>query len=323
MDRFTDNLGNNRRIEGYHLIGTNKKILLTVVFLAVVLSAFYLRQGQETKTEASGSGEFIRLHVVANSDSLFDQDLKRKVRDAIIQSVAPGFLVIDDIASARDIARNNLDLIQEIADREVRTAGKEYPVSVELACFPFPTKHYGPFILPAGDYEAVRVVIGEGGGTNWWCVLFPPLCFVDLTRSAAAVNPYSNGGLATITPEPGANMPGTPMAGVPVPGAAFDGGKTGSCRGSCFNTGSGFNTWEGSRSASGSGALDDTGFASSFGCGGNRGTVFDPAAPCPVPLSEKYQCLHSVQAIPETTGDTGVRVVFSFRILEFFRSLKG
>ena len=216
------------------MTGTNKKILLTIiVFLVVLLSAFYLRQEQDTKTEVSGSGEFIRLHVVANSDSLFDQDLKRKVRDAIVQDVAPGFLAIDDIASARDIARNNLDLIQETADREVRTAGREYPVRVELACFPFPTKHYGPFILPAGEYEAVRVVIGEGGGTNWWCVLFPPLCFVDLTRNAAAVNPYSNGGQVPITPEPGAAMPG-----------AYWKAETGSDRGNGFNPGSGFNTWK-------------------------------------------------------------------------------
>jgi stage II sporulation protein R len=254
-------------------------------------------------------------NVVANSDSLFDQDLKRKVRDAIVQDVAPGFLAIDDIASARDIARNNLDLIQETADREVRTAGREYPVRVELACFPFPTKHYGPFILPAGEYEAVRVVIGEGGGTNWWCVLFPPLCFVDLTRNAAAVNPYSNGGQVPITPEPGAAMPG----------AVLEGGKTGSDRGNGFNPGSGFNTWKGSGSGTlnGSGPFDDTGFVSSFGFGGNRGTVFDPAAPCPVPLSEEEECLLSGQAIPETIEDTGVRVVFSCRILEFFRSLKG
>jgi stage II sporulation protein R len=316
LERFTDNHGNYSRIGGEHLTGTNKKILLTIiVFLVVLLSAFYLRQEQDTKTEVSGSGEFIRLHVVANSDSLFDQDLKRKVRDAIVQDVAPGFLAIDDIASARDIARNNLDLIQETADREVRTAGREYPVRVELACFPFPTKHYGPFILPAGEYEAVRVVIGEGGGTNWWCVLFPPLCFVDLTRNAAAVNPYSNGGQVPITPEPGAAMPG----------AVLEGGKTGSDRGNGFNPGSGFNTWKGSGSGTlnGSGPFDDTGFVSSFGFGGNRGTVFDPAAPCPVPLSEEEECLLSGQAIPETIEDTGVRVVFSCRILEFFRSLKG
>lgn len=311
------------------MIRTNKKIFITlftmVIFLVVMLSAFYLRQGQETKTGASGSGDFIRLHVVANSDSLFDQDLKRKVRDAIVQDVAPVFLAIDDIASARDIARNNLDLIQETAEREVRSAGKEYPVRVELACFPFPTKHYGAFILPAGEYEAVRVVIGAGGGTNWWCVLFPPLCFVDLTRNAAAVNPYSNGGQGTITPEPVAAMPGTPMAGAPLPGAAPDGGKTGSDRGSCFNPGSGFNTWEGPLSSSGSasGALEGSGFVSSFDFGGTRGAVFDPAAPCPDPLSGKEECLHSGQAIPETTGNTGIRLVFSFRILEFIRSLKG
>jgi len=308
------------------LSGINKKILLTmVIFLAVILSTFYLRQGQESKTVASGSGEFIRLHVVANSDSQFDQDLKRRVRDAIVRDVAHVFLAIDDIASARDIARNNLDLIQETAEREVRAAGKEYPVRVELACFPFPTKHYGPFILPAGDYEAVQVVIGEGGGTNWWCVLFPPLCFVDLTRSVAAVNPYSEGEQGTVTPEPGTAMPGTPVAGIPQPGTALDGGKTGSDRDSCINPASGINTRKdpGSSSGSANSTLEGSDFVSSFGFGGTRGTTLEPAAPCPDPLSGTAERLHTGQAIAESTGNKGVRVVFSFWILEFIRSLKG
>lgn len=124
----------------------------------------------------------IRLHVVSNSDSSEDQELKRKVRDEIVTAVGPAFTEAEDVGSARAIAEANLDNIQQIAAGKIRSEGKDYPVKVELNSFSFPTKHYGPFILPAGDYEAVRVTIGTGSGANWWCVLFPPLCFVDMTR---------------------------------------------------------------------------------------------------------------------------------------------
>lgn len=136
------------------------------------------------ETPAAGAS-LIRLHVLANSDSAADQELKRKVRDEIIEAIAPEFLPSGDIDSARLTALNNLDRIELIASRVIKAEGMNYPVTAELGTFPFPTKHYGAFILPAGEYEAVRVVIGSGGGTNWWCVLFPPLCFVDMTRYAA------------------------------------------------------------------------------------------------------------------------------------------
>lgn len=135
------------------------------------------------ETEVANTG-LIRLHVLANSDSRADQELKRKVRDEIIRVMAPEFLAAKDIDSARQIARNSLDRIELIAGSAIKAEGKDYPVTAELNTFPFPTKHYGAFILPAGDYEAVKVVIGSGAGTNWWCVLFPPLCFVDMTRAA-------------------------------------------------------------------------------------------------------------------------------------------
>lgn len=137
-----------------------------------------------SETSQAGAG-FIRLHVLANSDSEDDQVLKCKVRDEIIHAMAPEFLASGDIDSARQTARDNLSRIESIAKNVIQEEGRDYPVTAQLDTYPFPTKHYGAFILPAGEYEAVRVVIGNGGGTNWWCVLFPPLCFVDMTRYAA------------------------------------------------------------------------------------------------------------------------------------------
>lgn len=129
----------------------------------------------------------IRIHVLANSDSPTDQALKLRVRDAVVQQTAPLFQEARTVEEAREVARANLGSIREVAEREVRAAGKDYPVTVSMGCYHFPARTYhlssGDITLPAGDYEAVRVVLGRGEGANWWCVLFPPLCFVELQPS--------------------------------------------------------------------------------------------------------------------------------------------
>ena len=81
--------------------------------------------------------------------------------------------------------KSNLENIEMIARKVIKSEGKDYKVTAKLGKFPFPIKNYGCITLPAGDYEALRVVIGKGDGANWWCVLFPPLCFVDITHTRA------------------------------------------------------------------------------------------------------------------------------------------
>lgn len=124
----------------------------------------------------------IRLHVVANSDSQEDQELKRDVRDVIIEYMKEELKNSKNIEETNNIIRRNLTKIEALAEKEIKRQGKEYNVKVMLGNYPFPTKSYGDVTLPAGYYQALKVVIGKGEGANWWCVLFPPLCFVDATH---------------------------------------------------------------------------------------------------------------------------------------------
>ncbi|SHI59319.1 stage II sporulation protein R [Desulfofundulus thermosubterraneus] len=136
----------------------------------------------------------IRFHVIANSNSPADQALKFRVRDVLVQSMTPRFQQARDIEEARIIARTYLDYMEQLARQAIRDAGADYPVTVSLGHYRFPAKTYHvananpgrvhDLTLPAGEYEAVRVVIGRGAGANWWCVLFPPLCFVDVQNAA-------------------------------------------------------------------------------------------------------------------------------------------
>ena len=139
---------------------------------------------------AVASGDYtkagiVRLHVLANSDTEEDQALKRMVRDAVIDYLKPYMLTCADRPEAEEILRQQMPVIQDIAQRVVRSNGFDYTVQVELGQHLFPVKTYGNLALPAGNYQALRVLIGEAEGQNWWCVLFPPLCLVDATNSLA------------------------------------------------------------------------------------------------------------------------------------------
>lgn len=127
----------------------------------------------------------VRLHVLANSDTEDDQALKRRVRDAVIEYLKPYMLNSPNRVQAERIIAEKLPAIQEIAQQVVRGNNFGYPVRVELGPNLFPTKTYGDLALPAGNYQALRILIGEAEGQNWWCVLFPPLCFVEVTNSLA------------------------------------------------------------------------------------------------------------------------------------------
>ena len=124
------------------------------------------------------SKNVFRLHVIANSDSSEDQNLKYIVRDAVLEYVNS---TINATSKEELISTLDLDKINNVARQTVLENGYDYDVSVEIGNFFFPTKTYGDISFPEGNYDALRVKLGNASGKNWWCVMFPPLCFVDVS----------------------------------------------------------------------------------------------------------------------------------------------
>lgn len=159
------------------------KISIALVLL-VVLVLWMVSYTYAEDVNAGLSQNLVRLHVIANSDSSSDQALKLKVRDAIIDLMKDKLAASKDISETRTIINDNLKNIEEVSKAVIKQNNSDYSVKATLGNYAFPTKTYGDIALPAGEYQALRVVIGEGVGANWWCVLFPPLCFVDATHGA-------------------------------------------------------------------------------------------------------------------------------------------
>jgi len=155
-----------------------KKLVFTLcISFFISISLAYSMQ----KTENALSSGVIRLHVRANSDTEADQSLKLKVRDRIIKECSYLFKDNKKIENARAEILKNTDKIEKIARNEILKNGYNYPVKINFGKSDFPIKVYKNITLPAGTYEALTVEIGSAEGQNWWCVLFPPLCFVDET----------------------------------------------------------------------------------------------------------------------------------------------
>ena len=155
----------------------NSLILLFLLFLYVAISAFSYANAVSSDIEKS----VFRLHVLANSDSKEDQTLKYEVRDALIEYMNTLCINVEKKEEAMQIASSHQEEFKQIAEKVIKEKGYTYPVSVEIGNFSFPTKNYGDVSLPAGYYDALRVKIGEAQGQNWWCVMFPPLCFVNVS----------------------------------------------------------------------------------------------------------------------------------------------
>lgn len=137
--------------------------------------------------------ESIRLRIIANSDAIQDQWLKREVRDAIIAQVNLWVKEMPSIEQARAQVAARLPELEQLVAQTIQERGFHYGAEVLFGQVEFPTKRYGRYVYPAGKYEALLVKLGEAKGQNWWCVLFPPLCFIDISNGdvAAQAEPAS------------------------------------------------------------------------------------------------------------------------------------
>jgi len=158
----------------------NFKFIIMLILL-FILYIFLCASSYATQVTSNISDSVFRLHVLANSDSEEDQNLKYIVRNSLLDYMN---LLAKDITSKEEIielANLHKEDFYNIAINTIRQQGYDYDVKINIGNFAFPSKTYGDITLPAGDYDALRVEIGEAEGQNWWCVMFPPLCFVDVS----------------------------------------------------------------------------------------------------------------------------------------------
>ena len=160
-----------------------KRILISVSILIVMILAITVVIGNEIRKIDACTYDYreklIRFHVIANSDSEDDQELKLKVRDAVIAYLEPKLEKSSSIEESEEIIKGEYKNLEKISKNIIDENGYTYNVAIGLKYSNFPAKQYSSVVLPAGEYKALKIVIGEGKGKNWWCVMFPPLCFVD------------------------------------------------------------------------------------------------------------------------------------------------
>ncbi|MFR2533917.1 MAG: stage II sporulation protein R [Clostridia bacterium] len=155
----------------------NALILIILLFFYIAISAISYVNAVSSDIEDS----VFRLHVIANSDSKEDQSLKYIVRDKLLNYMNTISKEASTKQEAIEIAKEHIADFSHIAEETIKQEGYTYNVTVEIGNYDFPTKQYGDISLPAGEYDALRVKIGKAQGQNWWCVMFPPLCFVDVS----------------------------------------------------------------------------------------------------------------------------------------------
>ncbi len=158
----------------------NLKMVIILTFLLFLYSSICaISYAQNISTDIANS--VFRLHVIANSDTEEDQNLKYMVRDNLLKymnSICENCKTKEDAIA---VVEKNKTAFEQIAMNTIKEEGYDYCVNINIGNFEFPTKDYGDISLPAGYYDALRVEIGEAKGRNWWCVMFPPLCFVDIS----------------------------------------------------------------------------------------------------------------------------------------------
>lgn len=161
-------------------------ILVYIVLLFIGANSSLLIEKSNAEGPVTIPDEAIRLRILANSDSQEDQALKRKIRDEVNKEITKWVVELTSIEAARELIQARLPEIEVIVETALENEGIEQSYTVDYGSnVNFPTKLYGNFLYPAGEYEAILITLGEGKGSNWWCVLFPPLCFLDFSNGEA------------------------------------------------------------------------------------------------------------------------------------------
>ncbi|MEC1471245.1 stage II sporulation protein R [Bacillus haynesii] len=172
-----------------------KKSSIACLYIFLLLIGAVANLASEETAQSSGGepavipDEAIRLRILANSDSDSDQSIKRQIRDEVNKEMTKWVQHLTSIEEVRQVIRSKLPEIKEIAEGTVKRENADQKVTVDFGKAAFPTKLYGNMVYPAGEYEAVLITLGEGEGANWWCVLFPPLCFLDFSNGEAVQAP--------------------------------------------------------------------------------------------------------------------------------------
>lgn len=179
-----------------------KKLLCLLAFLVLCASIFFV--GNLVSDREKLENELVRLHVVGASNSDHDQSIKLQIRDAILQALEPMLDGLTDPEQVKSYIQSHLPEIEAAANKALEELGEAKQAAVSFMKEEFPVREYDSFTLPSGVYDSLRVVIGEGEGRNWWCVVFPKMCYSatqvkDVTAGAGFSDELTN----TITNEKG------------------------------------------------------------------------------------------------------------------------
>ena len=182
---------------------TSKRLHIWEIALLIGMAVFLISGAVSLQNRDQLADKVVRLHILANSDSEEDQALKLRVRDRVLERATELLEQTGDRRESEEVLQSHLPELERIAAEEISDCGYEYDVTAEVANTMFPTKEYDGFTLPAGEYLALRIIIGEGNGHNWWCVVFPPLCTTaaaDVPASALAAG-FDEEEVALVTEE--------------------------------------------------------------------------------------------------------------------------
>ncbi len=160
-----------------------KKICAIVGIMISILVTGFVVNAKRNEMQEELARQVFRFHVLANSDSDEDQALKMQVKEAVISYMKQELPESDSVTMTKKWARENLGQIEDVAAELIAEKGYDYSVKAEVTTCDFPDKTYGDITFPAGEYEALRIEIGDAKGQNWWCVLYPNLCFIDAVHA--------------------------------------------------------------------------------------------------------------------------------------------